>query len=573
MKTLAHRVWHSRYRAAELGECSPEETFARVARALAGPEGSNAAHHGAQFLDLMASNRFLPGGRILANGGRDLEATLANCFVSGTLEDSLDGIFRALQESALTLQAGGGIGIDFSPLRPRGTPALRTGQTASGPVSFIAVWNQMSETLLSTNPRRGAMMGVLDCSHPDIFRFIAAKDDPRVLHHFNLSVLVSDAFMQALAAGSEWPLRFGEDIAGSVPAAELWQAVLDHGLAGGEPGLLFIDQINAGNRLGYRESIRATNPCGELPLPPHGACVLGSLVLPSFVRAPFSASARLDFALLEETVRPAVRMLDNALEIARLPLSAQRQAAQETRRIGIGCTGLADMLAMLGLRYDSAAGRTTAAEVAARIRDTAALASCELAQEKGAFPALDAAAWLANPVPRRFPEPIAARIRRHGLRNSHLTAIAPTGSLSLLAGNVSSGIEPIFDWDYSRRFDCAGDIEKLEVTDCAVAAWREMHGARQLPDSFVRGRDISAEDQVQMVAALQPWVDSGISKTLAIPPGATTERLDLLYRMAYREGLKGIAAFPSQAARGAVLDAGAGAGECADERARPDCPA
>ena len=567
MKALAHRVWHSRYRAAEFGETSPHDTFARVAAALAAPEGSSAAHRGAQFLDIMASNRFLPGGRILANGGRRLDTTLANCFVSGTLEDSLDGIFRALKESALTLQAGGGIGIDFTPLRPRGAPALRTGQTASGPVSFIDIWNQMSETLLSTNPRRGAMMGVLDCSHPDIFRFIAAKDDPRALQHFNLSVLVSDAFMHALANGAEWPLRFGGATARSVPAGELWQAMLEHGLAGGEPGLLFIDRINAGNRLGYRETIRATNPCGELPLPPHGACVLGSLVLPSFVRAPFTPSARLDFTLLEETVRPAVRMLDNALEIARLPLPGQRQVARETRRIGIGFTGLADMLAMLGLRYDSEAGRTTAAEVAARIRDTACLASCELAQEKGAFPALDTAAWLASPVPGPLPAALDAQIRRHGLRNSHLTAIAPTGSISLLAGNVSSGIEPIFDWDYSRRFACEGDSDELAVTDYAVAAWRETYGDKPLPGSFVRGRDISADDQVQMVAALQPWVDSGISKTLAMPPGATTDALDVLYRMAYRLGLKGIAAFPSQAARGAVL----GTSEGVDERTGRDC--
>lgn len=572
MILAANRVWRARYRAEEFGETSPEETFERVAGALSAPEGVNAGQLRPIFLDLMASNRFLPGGRILANAGRGRESTLANCFVSGTLEDSLDGIFRALKESALTLQAGGGIGIDFSPLRPRGAPALRTGQTASGPVSFIAVWNQMSETLLSTNPRRGAMMGVLDCSHPDIFRFIAAKEDPQALQHFNLSVLVSEAFMDALAEGREWPLRFGGAVAGSVPAGELWQAMLEHGLSGGEPGLLFIDRINTGNRLGYRETIRATNPCGELPLPPHGACVLGSLVLPSFVRAPFTPAARLDFALLEESVRPAVRMLDNALEVAHLPLPGQRQAARETRRIGIGFTGLANMLAMLGLRYDSEAGRTQAADVAACIRDTACLASCELARERGAFPACDATAWLANPVPGQLPDAIAAQIRHHGLRNSHLTAIAPTGSISLLAGNVSSGIEPIFDWDYSRRFDCEGAIDELEVTDYAVAAWRDLQGDMPLPGSFVRGRDMPAEDQVQMVAALQPWVDSGISKTLAIPEGATTATLDALYRMAYRNGLKGIAAFPAQAARGVVLGAGAENREPADECTRPDCP-
>jgi len=507
-----------------------------------------------RFGDELLSRRFIPAGRILAGAGLDRSTTLANCFVMGMIEDSIDGIFDALKESAKTLQAGGGIGIDVSTLRPRGAPAVRTGQTASGPVSFLHVWNRMSETVLSTNPRRGAMMAVMDCGHPDVLDFAAAKRDPEVLQHFNISVLITDAFMEALHADAGWNMQFGNGPARTLPARDVWNAILANNREGGEPGVLFIDRINARNRLGYCETIRATNPCGELPLPPYGACLLGSLILPQFVVAAFTEKAAVNWRSLETSVALGVRMLDNACDIARLPLQQQCDKALATRRIGIGITGLADMLIMLGLRYDSAAGRTLAATVMECIRDVAYRTSCELAREKGAFPALDADRYLDNGEASPLPDDVQARVRRDGLRNSHLTAIAPTGSISLLAGNVSSGIEPVFDWSYRRRFLLPdGRRTELAVDDYAWRMYRREFVAAERIGAFQRSRDIDTSAQVKMVGALQPFVDSGISKTIGLAADAPLGEYDALYRQSCESGLKGITTFPEAAARGAVL--------------------
>lgn len=560
--TPAQIVWRERYRAPEQHEPDIASSFVRVAHALAAVEGRQAGHWTREFERLMAEMRFLPAGRILAGAGRERDTTLANCFVMGTLEDSIDGIFSTLKESALTLQANGGIGVDFSPLRPRGAAALRTAQTSSGAVSFLAIWNQMSETMLSTNPREGAMMGVLDCTHPDILDFIHAKQDPSALRHFNISVLVTEAFMQALKNGGEWPLRHNGKIYKTVTAQEIWQSILHNNKKGGEPGVLFIDRINAMNRMNYAENIRATNPCGELPLPPYGACLLGSVILPAFVRAPFTENAHFDFPRLEETVNTATRLLDNAVGIARFPLEQQRATALATRRIGIGVTGLANALTMLNLDYSAAEGRDTAAKIMARMRDTAFLTSTELAKEKGRFPALDTEAYLGNSTPPPLPHNIQTAIRKYGLRNSHLTAIAPAGSISLLAGNVSSGIEPVFDWSYTRRFGGAKNSEELKVTDYAARLWQEYSGSKPLPAVFKRQRDISAQDQIAMIAAIQAFVDSGISKTIGLPADAGPDAYNRIYQLAYADGLKGITTFPEAALRGAVLKRDADINEC-----------
>lgn len=550
----ATAVWAQRYRASERDEPDLEATFARVAAALAAPESRAAEYWFERFFAATAARRFIPGGRILAAAGLEHDTTLANCFVMGTLEDSVDGIFSALKESAMTLQAGGGIGIDFSPLRPRGTIATRTGQTASGAVSFLHIWNQMSETMMSTNPRRGAMMGVLDCSHPDILEFIAAKRDPAVLNHFNISVLVSNEFMQALEDDGDWYLRFDDHVVSRTRARDLWRTILENNRAGGEPGVLFIDRINARNRLNYCETIRATNPCGELPLPPHGACLLGSLILPHFVIGAFERKAQVDWRTLEETVRVAVRMLDNAVGMARFPLEKQREKALHTRRLGIGVTGLADMLIMLNQHYGSDDARDTAAAVMRCIRDTAYLASSELAKEKGSFPALDIEAYLNQDEPHGLPEHVRAALRDNGLRNSHLTAIAPTGSISLLADNVSSGIEPAFDWTYRRRFTLPdGTVTELKVEDYAWKRYRERSSKAELPQHFVTGSKVSAQAQIEMIACLQPFVDSGISKTVGLPATAAIDEYDALYRLAWQKALKGMTTFPENAARGAVL--------------------
>lgn len=554
----AQAVWAQRYRADERHETSLEATFARVASALAAPEGAEATHWNRRFQEVMAAQHFIPAGRILAGAGRDHDTTLANCFVMGTLEDSIDGIFNCLKESALTLQAGGGIGIDFSPLRPRGAPARRTGRTASGPVSFLHTWNQVSDTLLSTSPRGGAMMAVMDCAHPDVPAFIRAKQEPKALEHFNVSVLVTDAFMRALEDDADWTLAFNGRPHRTLPARELWNTLLENNRAGGEPGALFIDRINARNRLNYCETIRATNPCGELPLPPYGACLLGSLILPRFVRSPFTAKAAIDWAALEDAVQLAVRMLDNAVSVARFPLERQREVALHTRRIGIGVTGLADMMVMLNHAYDGVTGREIATEVMRRIRDAAYLASSELAKEKEPFPALDAAPYLRDGSGVPLPDEVAAAIRSHGIRNSHLTAIAPTGSISLLAGNVSSGIEPMFERSYRRRFRLPdATYREMTVENHAVREYRQLHGKGhdkgELPPAFRVAHEVSPEAQVDLVAALQPYVDSGISKTIGLPADAPLSVYDSLYRRAWREGLKGMTTFPQAAARGAVL--------------------
>lgn len=555
-EALRRLIWEQRYRAAELGETVPEDSLDRVAGTLAVAESTDRPVWRRRFAELLQSQRFLPGGRILAAAGRDRDGTLANCFVMGSLEDNLDGILTALRESALTLQAGGGIGLDFSPLRPRGRPAVRTDRTASGPVSFLQLWNQLSDTLLQDNPRQGAMMGVLDCAHPDLLAFIDAKTDPTALTHFNLSVRVSDAFMEAVEADARWTLRFAGRPFGMHSARELWDALTEAASHGGEPGLLFGDTVNRNNRLHYCETLAATNPCGELPLPTYGACVLGSINLTRFAVDAFTARATFDWPGLEASTALAVRMLDNALSLAHFPLPMQRDTALRTRRIGLGVTGLADLLILLDLRYDSTQGRDLAARVLERIRDTAYRTSCRLAEEKGAFPELDAKAYLATPSHAPLPPDVAASIRQHGIRNSHLTAIAPAGSISLLAGNVSSGIEPVVDRIYTRRIGTRRGSREILVADYAWQQWQQRNPGLPPPESFLAAGAIEPTAQLEMLAVLQPWVDSGISKTLNLPRGTPPGSFGELYRRAWRMGLKGITGYPADAGRGAVIHAG-----------------
>jgi ribonucleoside-diphosphate reductase alpha chain len=380
----------------------------------------------------------------------------------GPLQDSLQSNFESLKESAVTMQAGGGIGCDFSPLRPAGSPALSSGAIASGPVSFMHSWNTMCETLLGTSSRGGAMMATLRCDHPDIEAFVDAKRQPDVLQNFNLSVLLTDDFMRACAANTDWELKFPcagstvcnsgvEPISRKLPARQLWTKIVNAAHASAEPGVLFLDTINRNNNLWYCEQISATNPCGEIPLPPYGACDLGSINLTALVREPFTRFARLDRQLLRKIVNVAVRFLDDIIDISHFPLPLQAEQARNTRRIGLGVCGLADMLVMLGLHYDSEAARTLASGTLCLIRDTAYSASIALAREKSPFPSLDPAQYLRAPFIRRLPERHQADIADYGIRNSHLLAIAPTGTVSLLAGNISAGIEPIYALEVQRE--------------------------------------------------------------------------------------------------------------------------
>jgi ribonucleoside-diphosphate reductase alpha chain len=448
----------------------------------------------------------------------------------GALADDMGRIFDALKEGALTMQAGGGIGYDFSPLRPDGDQAATTGNIASGPVSFMRVWDAMCATISATGYRRGAMMATLAIDHPDIFQFVHAKADRRSLTHFNCSVLVSEAFMTALAAGARWPLRFGKRVYRDVDAHKLWDAITRNAYEGSEPGVLFVDRINAENNLGYREVLRATNPCGEVPLPPYGACQLGSFNLTAFVRDPFTPAARFDFAALAARVPVAVRLLDNLLDVSRYPLAAQRDEALDTRRIGLGFMGLGSALIMLGLHYDSDAARGLAVEITRTLRDAAYRASVEAARERGAFPAFDTLRYGARPFIARLPAELRADITRYGIRNSHLLAVAPTGTISLLANNVSSGIEPIFRGEYQRTLRTGPETRTVTVEEFARMRWRRLHGvAARLPDVFVTATELEPRAHLAMQAAVQPFVDQGISKTINVPESMAFEAFQQIY--------------------------------------------
>ena len=565
LNPVAEWVWQTRYRRSPGGmpEAGPAQTMARVARAIAAQERDPALWT-TRFAALLDGFRFLPGGRILAAAGTPADATLLNCFVMGRLADAPLRLFRALGEGAHTLRLGGGVGWDFSTLAPQGTP-LGRGLAAPGPVACLDLWNVACGAVTAGSPRGGAMMASLSIAHPDIAAFVEAKSQPGVLERFNLSVQVTDAFMTAVAADAAWPFaarapRRGPVVpAPAVPARALWTRMLQAMLGGSEPGLLFTDTINRENTLWWRERLATTNPCGETPLPPYGACCLGSVNLATLVRDPFTRAASLDGESLGSTTATAVRLLDNVLEATRYPLARQRREALATRRIGLGITGLGDALAMLGLRYDSEAARATAGRIVESIKLAAYAASADIAREKGAFPAWERDRYLAGRFASRLPAALRDRIARAGLRNSHLLAIAPTGSVSLLAGNVSPGIEPIPALVQRRRVVVDGKEREVQVEDQAWAAFRAAR-RRAGAGAFVQAGDVAPQAQVAMLAALQRHVDGAISKTVLLPPRTGIKALGSLLEMAHREGAKGIAVHRPGSVRGSAVPAGCAAG-------------
>jgi ribonucleoside-diphosphate reductase alpha chain len=556
---ISRHIWQTKYRAE--GEVDVRASWQRVARAVAAAESEEPREWGERYEGLLDGFRFLPGGRILAGAGTGHRVTLFNCFVMGKIADDLEHIFEALKEGALTMQQGGGVGYDFSTLRPAGMVAAATGSIASGPVSFMHIWDAMCATMLSTGARRGAMMATLRCDHPDIEAFVDAKRDPAVLRHFNLSVQASDAFMAAVAGDDDWTLVFpaagdpADDpgLARTVKARDLWQRILRAAYDTAEPGVLFFDTINRENNLHDRETLSATNPCGEIPLPPYGACDLGSLNLTTFVAAPFAADARLDLDALAAAAALAVRFLDDVIDVSRYPLPAQAEQARRTRRVGLGITGLADALVMLGLDYDSDAARALAAQVMQTVRDTAYRTSVELARAKGAFPGFEREPFLASGFARRLPGDIRDAIATHGIRNSHLLAIAPAGTISLLANNCSSGIEPIFAAEAERRvLGLDGRYRSHHVVNYAVQRWREA-GRTGTPPALVDARQLDPLAHLYMQAALQPFVDNAISKTINVAADYPFERFADLYRQAHALGLKGCTVFRPNPVTGAIL--------------------
>ncbi|KTG17529.1 MULTISPECIES: adenosylcobalamin-dependent ribonucleoside-diphosphate reductase [unclassified Guyparkeria] len=576
---ISRHIWATRYRYG--AEPDIEASWHRVAAAIAKVEAEPAVW-ARRFRDLLADFRFLPGGRILAGAGTDRQVTLFNCFVMGRIEDSMDGIFEALKEGALTMQQGGGVGYDFSTLRPAGTAARHAGTIASGPVSFMRIWDSMCATILSTGARRGAMMATLRVDHPDIEAFIDAKHQAGELTHFNCSVLVTDAFMAAVHADADWSLVFPSAALGEareegegelvrrawpgfdepvacrvirrVRARDLWERIMRATYSHAEPGVLFIDRINQWNNLGDREHISATNPCGEIPLPPYGACDLGSINLTRFVVEPFRDGARLDHEGLGQTAALAVRFLDNVIDASHFPLPAQTEQARDSRRLGLGVTGLADALIMLGLHYDSEVAREQAGQAMATITQAAYRASIALAREKRPFPLFDKAQFLDRPFVHALPGDIRAGIARDGIRNSHLTAIAPTGTISLLAGNVSSGVEPVFRRELCRPvLTTEGQRESFRMQDAAWRRWQADHGEESLPPAFVEAEELPPEAHLAMQAALQPHVDSAISKTINVPESMPFASFEAIYQRAFELGLKGCTTYRPNPVTGAVL--------------------
>ena len=554
---IAEQIWDMKYRLkAEDGtplDASIEDTWRRIARALAAVEADPAAWEG-RFYDALEDFRFLPAGRIVAGAGTGRSVTLFNCFVMGTIPDSMEGIFEMLKEAALTMQQGGGIGYDFSTIRPRGAPVTGVAADASGPLSFMDVWDAMCRTIMSAGSRRGAMMATMRCDHPDIEAFIAAKQDAARLRMFNLSVLVTDPFMAAVKSDGAWDLVFDGRVYRTIQARDLWNRIMRATYDYAEPGVIFIDRINAMNNLAYCETIAATNPCGEQPLPPYGACLLGSINLARLVIDPFGSKARLDAAGLKDLVRVAVRMMDNTVDASRFPLPQQAEEARAKRRIGLGVTGLADALLMLGLRYGSDAAARQTEIWMHKIACAAYLASVDLAREKGAFPLFDAEKFLASGTMQQMDESVREAIRAHGIRNALLTSVAPTGTISLYAGNVSSGIEPVFAYAYRRKvLQKDGSRTEEEVVDHAVQMWRDLHGDAALPDHFVNAQTLPPLDHVKMQAAAQKWVDSSISKTINCPADISFDDFKEVYMAAWDLGCKGCTTYRPNEVTGSVL--------------------
>ena len=567
------------------GETSAEDLFRRVARALASVEAEGERDkYQALFLANLHAGA-IGAGRIMSAAGTDIQATLINCFVQpvgdciqGMDEGGYPGIYEALREAAETMRRGGGVGYDFSRIRPRGAEVKGTHSMASGPCSYINVFDQSCSTVESAGARRGAQMGVLRIDHPDVMDFITAKRTPGRWNNFNVSVGVSDAFIQAVQDDQPWDLvhksRPGATLLAegahqradglwvyeTLQAQELWDTIMQSAYDFAEPGILFLDHINTDNNLHYCEKIEATNPCGEQPLPSYGCCDLGPIILTRFVRHPFgfAGTPAFDFEAFEKSVALQVRALDNVLDVTFWPLPQQRDEAHAKRRIGVGFTGMGNTLAMLRLRYDTPDGRAMAARIAERMRDAAYTASVALAREKGAFPRFDADGYLAKGTfASRLPAALQKDIRQHGIRNSHLLSIAPTGTVSLaFADNASNGIEPAFSWMYKRKKrEADGSTSEYAVEDHAWRLFRELGGdVDQLPDYFVSALEMDADGHIAMMQAVQPFVDTAISKTVNIPADYPYDDFKSLYLLAWRARLKGLATYRPNSILGSVLE-------------------
>ena len=555
---IAEQIWNSKYRYQRSGRRVDEDlsdTLRRVASGLAACENSDVRDAiQAQFLQAMSGFRLIPAGRILAGAGTERSVTLSNTFVMRTIPDSVPGIMDTIKDAALTMQMGGGIGFDFSTLRPRGQEVRGLDCPAAGPLAAMDICDAVCKMLV-TGMGRGAMMATLRCDHPDIEDFVTAKSDRSRLRNFNVSVLVTDAFMRAVEDDADWPLLWRGQMQKTLRARALWDLIMRQTYETAEPGALFIDRINAMNPLNYLETLSATNSCAEQPLPPNGTCPLASINLSRLVIAPFTPEARLDVAELRHLAGVAVRLLDNAVTVSKYANAAQRAEAMGKRRIGVGVTGVADALAMIGTRYGSTKAEFLVGSWMQALQNAAYMASAELARERGAFPLYDPAWHYDQPSVRALDPDVRLMVAKHGLRNGALTTIAPTGTISMFAGNVSSGIEPIFATSYNRIVTQPdGSRTQEQVMDYAVALHRRMFGtATPLPESFVTAARLTPQDHIRMQAAAQRWVDSGISKTVNCPEDIPFDAFKDVYLDAYRSGCKGCTTYRPNAVTGSVL--------------------
>ncbi|MCF8483187.1 MAG: adenosylcobalamin-dependent ribonucleoside-diphosphate reductase [Rhodospirillum sp.] len=588
---IVETIWREKYRLVATdgtsNEHRPEDSFARVCAGVYAKDPDRATHE-PLALAAMAAREWCPGGRIHAGAGTDKRVTLINCFVNMTLPDSMIGIMEALSRAAMTMQQGGGIGTDFSTLRPKGAEVKRTASVSTGPLSFMEIWHALCGTIMSGGARRGAMMGTLACDHPDLPAFITAKTEARRLTNFNVSVLVTDAFMAAVDADSPWDLGFPIPPADRsriveirerngapwyvydrLAARALWDQIIRTTYDHAEPGVIFIDRVNDQNNLAYCETISSTNPCGEQPLPPNGACNLGCVNLAALVRDPFTSQARLDLSRLAEVAAIGVRFLDNVLDVSNFPVPEQAAEARAKRRLGLGIMGLATALQMLGLRYGSGSAVAETERIMETLRDAAYRASVALAKDRGAFPLCDREKLLTRPFVAGLPEDIRQGIGAYGLRNGVLMTIAPTGTTAIYFDNVSSGLEPTFGWRYFRKIlRPDGSHDEFPVLDAGFEAWCRAEGLdpataplNDLPESMVSALELSVEDHLRMQAACQTYVDASISKTINCPPDIAFEAFKTVYRMAYDMGCKGCTTYRPSGIRGSVLSLDAEAPE------------
>ncbi|MDA3799657.1 MAG: adenosylcobalamin-dependent ribonucleoside-diphosphate reductase [Kiritimatiellae bacterium] len=565
MKTISEEIWERKYRYDGLGDAPEdtcyEDTWKRIAGAAASKEKDSKFWED-EFYSILKNFRFLPAGRIIANAGTMREeVTMFNCYVMNSIEDSIEGIFDTVKDSALTQKQGGGVGFDFSTIRPKGSMIKGCESNASGPISFMQVLDSTCRTIMSAGQRRGAQMGVMRCDHPDIEEFITAKRNNDQLKMFNLSVGITDGFMQAVKDDADWDLVFKGKVHKTIKASELWDSIMSSTYDYAEPGFILIDKINKMNNLSYCEEICATNPCGEQPLPPFGACLLGSLNLTRFVNHPFTEKANVDFKELAKVTKVAVRLLDNVIDLSNYPLDQQRKEAEAKRRMGIGITGLADLFIFMQLRYGTNESADLAEKIMQTITYSAYEASVELGKEKGVFKKFDAKKYCQGAFIKSLPADLQKKIEENGLRNSHLTSVAPTGTISLFAENVSSGLEPVFAYMYTRkvRNTDENDVTEMRVTDYAFKTYSEfIHKPNlevsELPEYFVSSSDIAPSEHIKIQASLQKYVDSSISKTINIPADYPFEDFKHVYIEAYEKGLKGCTTFrPSDYITGVLV--------------------